>query len=387
MRATWRLPEPERARRHWQLIEVLLAFNGPQLTLVRADDGDYLSVASDESARATRWLRARVSPLERRALLQGGVTVRELLWKPALWVVDTNRAGETIQEFVVQAHQLHEDELPEPDSFLPPEAQDEVGRATASAPVFFLDNPSLQTHAITFRVLADVMQQIQRLWTAMGQMLLGRSTATGPVAQDIVQRTELLLGDLIEGSVGLRVQPADADLFSLIGEKYAGLVAAGADPEALSRALSPLGARVRATYADYLATLQKHRMEVLACWDRSSILMTPAVAARIEPSLDRLGKANEERFEVTGYFTGFNQRDADFELVDPESDERYRGRVSPNVLRSDVVIVIGPSRTYRVGVSIVTAHSMVGSPRHYITLEWIARDAAPPKGSTNEGEI
>lgn len=368
VRPSWRLPNPQLPSHRWRDIDVLLEFNGPQLVLVDGGDGVYLSVASDESERTTRWLRSRLSPLEQKALLSGATTVREAIIKSEIWVVDTDRAGEVIMEAAVAPDALSEDDLPTADSVLPDETL-QAHRSDMPAPAVFLDGPAVSDHAIGFRALADILQQIQRLWNAIGQTLLGRSTAKGPVPQDIVHRTELMLGNLVPGSVGLRLRPVDEQLFTDIAQQYARLILASGDQVQLGAVLRELKARVRATYADYLNTLQKHRVEVLTRWERQGIFISSTMAARIEPALESVDAGQEERFEARGYFIGFNQRGADFEFMDPDSDEHYKGRVSPEVLRSPVLIVIGPSKRYVVGISIITAHSVGGSPRNFITLE------------------
>lgn len=379
MRPSWRLPDPLAPSHRWRDVDVLLEFNGPQLVLVDGGDGVYLSVASDESEGSTRWLRSKLSPLERKALLSGATTVREAIIKPEIWVVDTDRAGKVIMETAVAPEALSEDDLPTVDSVLPDETLEAHG-GDMPAPAVFLDGPAVSDHAISFRALADTLQQIQRLWNAIGQTLLGRSTAKGPVPQDIVHRTELMLGELVPGSVGLRLRPVDEQLFADIAQQYARLVSASGDHFQLGIVLRELKARVRATYTDYLDTLRKHRVEVLTRWDRHGIFISSAMATRIEPALEFVDTGQEERFEVRGHFIGFNQRDAEFEFVDPDNQERYKGRVSPKVLRSPVLIVIGPSRRYVAWISIITAHSVEGSPRHFITLETVHEHAGDGEG-------
>lgn len=382
MRPSWRLPDRLMPSHKWRDIDVLLEFNGPQLVLVQSGDGLYLSVASDESARTTRWLRTRISPLELKALFSGATTIRESILKPQIWVVDTNRADEVIMETMVTPDMLSDDDLPTVDSVLPDETRD-AHQVDLPTPAIFLDGPGVQYHAIGFRTLADILHQIQRLWNAIGQTLLGRSTAKGPVPQDIVYRTELMLGDLVPGSVGLRLRPVDEALFTDIANQYSRLVSASGDHEQLGAILRELKSRVRATYADYLDALQRHKVEILARWDRHGIFISPTMAARIEPALDFVDTGQEERFEVQGHFIGFNQRDADFEFADLDSGERYKGRVAPKVLRSSVLIVIGPSRRYVAEISIITSHSVEGSPRHFVTLESVTE---APSSNVRSGD-
>lgn len=375
---SWRLPERSEPFHVWTDLEVVLSFNGPQILFVgREDDGLYLSVASDEGPRSTRWLRSRISRLEKSALMVGAITVRACILKPEIWVVDTNLSGDVIMEWCVGPDALTEADLPSTDSFLPEEILAEH-LSIVRQPSVTLDSADIIDHAIGFRVLADLLQQLQRLWNAIGQSILGGSTAKGPVPQHIVQRTELMLDGLVPGSVGLQLRPADAVLFREIAEQYGRLVRASDDPTQLRLVLRELKARVHATYADYISAVQRHNVEVFTRWDRRSTFLSAAIAARVEPVLGAVEDTQQERVEVRGYFNGFNLREADFEFVDPESQERYQGRVSARVLRSSVRVVIGPSFDYLVELSIVTTQGIGGSPRHLIGLESIRSGPVEP---------
>ncbi len=366
----WDIPPSSVPAHKWTDVEVLLSFNGPQIVLVDGGDGLYLSVASDEGPRSTRWLRARISPLERQALLFGATTVRECILKSDIWIVDTNRSGEPISEAHATAEMLLDIDLPSHDSFLPNELV-AAHKLVAEQPKVFLDGLPIVNHGIGFHALADLLKQLQRLWDAIGQNLLGESTAKGPVPFGVTSRTELVLDGLVPGSVGLQLRPTDVVLFDDIARQYDRLVASSDDPGQLRSILRELKARVRATYADYLAVVRRHGVEVFTRWNHQGTYLSPTIAARVEPALDAVEGTQEERVEVHGYFNGFNLRDGGFEFVDPRTQERYQGRASARALRGAVRIVIGPSSDYVVELSILTSHGLGGSPRHFIELESI----------------
>lgn len=354
MRAGWNLPNAELATKAWTELEVLLEFNGPQLVKVRSDDRDYLSVASDEDDACVRWLRAEVSKVEYDALLRGATTVRECLLKPTVWVVDADADGLPLRQWRTPSGALHEEDLPSPLSLLP---EDVIAahRIPVELPVFAIDGPGIAGATLGFRPLADLTQTLQRLWDALGQALVGQATAKGRVSSAIAAATEIRLGAVVPGSVGLQVEAADPATFGRVAAEYRRLLLAVGDPCRFRELLLGYKSRVRAALADYLDAVDRHDVEVLAIWSDGAAYVSSATARRTAATMRFAGGEEEERFRTVGYFVGFSLREARFDLIEGEDGERYEGTVAPQLLSSlDCEIVLGPAASYDVGLSVTT---------------------------------
>ena len=371
MRSTWQLPpDASLPLRSWTPREVLLEFNGPELMTLDCDDALYLSVASDSDDGKVRWLCARISEIELNALLLGATTVRDCILKDEILVVDTDNSGRSQAEFVVAENALSEDDLPSFRSFLP----DEIVAATKQSvvkPMFLLNGPSIVEHSIGFRILADLSQQIQRLWNAIGQTILGTATAKGSVSSHVPNETELRLAALQPGSVGLQVDVSNETLFSEIATVYHDLLQVTGDAVKLQTMLHTLKARARSAFLDYLKVLQRHDVEVLARWSDKAAFVSPFRATRIASGLEHIGTEEEERFSATGYFIGFHIPDATFEFQDSSDEEtRYEGQVSPRVLSNpELKIVVGKSSGYEVEFTLFSWSAGDAPSKQHITLE------------------
>lgn len=379
MRATWKLPQ-ERALplRTWTERDVILEFNGPQLTTIVCDDALYLSVASDVDHDKIRWLRTRISEMEYKALLLGATTVRECILKNDILVVDTDYNSRPIAEVAISPELLNDDDVPGLKSFLPEEITS-PNKQPLLKPAFFLNGPLITQHSVGFRVLSDIAEQIQRLWNAIGQTILSTATAKGSVSSQVLSETELRLTSLVPGSVGLEIGVSNEQVFGEIAASYSRLLMASGDAQALQGLLHTLKARVRSAFSDYLAVIQKHNVEVLARWSDRAAFVSPFTAGRISSELEYIGGEEEERFTATGHFVGFHIDNAVFEFQDQSDDQtKYQGRVSPRVLGTpNLKIVVGRATTYEVDL-VLYSWSQVGGPmRQTITLDSV-RQVSPP---------
>ncbi|MCK5801158.1 MAG: hypothetical protein KAI47_28415 [Deltaproteobacteria bacterium] len=353
----------------WTLREVILDFNGPQLTVMDGPDGTYLSMASDEDQAVVRWLRALVSDVELEALLSGGTTVRECLLKPHLWVVDEKPDGTLRDQWRVALDDLDKEELPEPDSYLPSEFV-EAHRAPVRQPEIVLDGSFSKNHTISIKLLGEYLVKLQSLWNAIGQKIYGTVTTSGAFKTHLLERTAMAMTGFGEGSVVISIAPSEPEVFTTVATRYKELVTAGADPHRLQASLRELQTRVRSSYAEYLALLQRNKLSVLGRWGDERVFLHHGTAARIKPTLEQLDEAHEEVFTARGYFVGFNLRKASFELRDPDNEETYEGSVSRKFLRqADPQITLGPSTLYGVEIASVVFMAVEGEPTTRMTLE------------------
>lgn len=364
MRPTWTQLQPILAPSEWKDLEVLLEFNGPQAVLVERDGQAYLSIASDESAGRTRWLRAPISAMERDALMNGFASLRDCIAKPDILVVDTDEAGAVAMEATVALDRLSEADLPGVDSTLP---QVETHFAPERRYIA-LEGPSVVGHAIGLRPVAELIDNLQRLWNALGQSILGEATSRGVVPAPIVRRSELLLAGLGNGSVVLELIPADAELFADISRKYVELVQADEDAARSDRILGEPKSRIRATYADFLDTIFRHQLRVLARWNQVGALLTPIKAVRVRTALAKsVTHSDEEIIEIKGYFNSFNLREGKFEFVATRDGGMYQGTVAKALIESLDSVTVGGADDYLATIAVRMHYSADGRARPGIT--------------------
>ena len=360
MRPTWTPLQPILFPSVWKDVEVLLEFNGPQAVLVERDGHAYLSIASDESEGRTRWLRAPISALERESLMYGFASLHDCIAKPEVLVVDTDETGAVVMEATVALDRLSEADLPGIDSTLPQAESDTVAERRCIA----LEGPAVVGHAIGLKPVADVMENLQRLWNALGQSILGEATARGVVPAPIVRRSELLLAGIGSGSVVLELQPADAELCEDISRMYVALVQADGDAARLSGVLGEAKSRVRATYADFLETIIRHQLRVSARWNEVGAFLTPSKAMRVRSAIAKsVTHGDEHLIEIQGYFNAFDRREGRFEFVASRDGGIYQGTVAKPLIESLESVTVGGADDYWATIAVRMNYSADGRAR------------------------
>ena len=81
----------------------------------------FVGVAVDREGDLIRWVEAAVSELEWDSLLRGLTSLRDVLSKESVWVIDRNASLEVQRAWAVSFSQLTDDHLPDKDSLLEPE--------------------------------------------------------------------------------------------------------------------------------------------------------------------------------------------------------------------------------------------------------------------------
>lgn len=119
MRPTWKLPTKGTPAHPWALREVVLEYEGPQVTIVDGPGGIYVSVATDADDELIRWLRAPISTVEYKALFAGAVSLRDCIRRGQIYVVDESHDGEAVEQFRISCEELTEADLPTAESYLP----------------------------------------------------------------------------------------------------------------------------------------------------------------------------------------------------------------------------------------------------------------------------
>jgi hypothetical protein len=110
----------------FELDQVLVEYDGPQIVTLRGAGGLYLGIASDESDAFVRWIYAPLTETELRALLEGTGTLREAVQKPRVYVVDVDHDGTPIQAWEYPGERLRDDDLPARGALLPRAIRDEL---------------------------------------------------------------------------------------------------------------------------------------------------------------------------------------------------------------------------------------------------------------------
>lgn len=127
MRESWSLPSSMVEAPPFELDQVLVEYDGPQIVTLRGADGLYLGIASDEDDAFVRWIYAPLAVTELRALLEGSATLREAVQKPKVYVVDVDHDGAPVHTWEYPGAQLRDDDLPAPGALLPRAIRDELG--------------------------------------------------------------------------------------------------------------------------------------------------------------------------------------------------------------------------------------------------------------------
>lgn len=365
MRATWQLPEGmQLPLEKWEIDQVHLEFNGPQLVTLRDGERRYLALAADEDAQVERWLRVGTTSTELLALEDGALGLDEVFAKPSVDVVDLSRAsGQPLRLWRVPHQLLGEEDLPLPGSLLP-NNRIELGTLEASSPMLQLDMAgarSTEGPAIRFISLGDLLRNFQRLWNALAQVTVGTATQRGTLTRELRERVALSAGALAPGSVILTVTASDEELFRTIGDEYRALVGASSNEHDLVAVLRRLQVRVRSTYRDLLQVLEKRGLQLYAKWDTHRIYVGPTQARQIRARLESTEEAEEEEMAAIGFFTAMNLSTSQFEFFDLVDDETISGTVDQLAFVEDSVVV-GPGTKYFVQVSALVLPDSIAGP-------------------------
>ncbi|UQA55249.1 hypothetical protein [Polyangium aurulentum] len=111
----------------FELDQVLVEYDGPQIVTLRGVDGLHLGIASDEDDAYVRWIYAPLTETELRALLDGTGALRDVMHKPWVYVVDVDHDGVPVHAWQYPGEQLRDDDLPARGALLPKAVRNELG--------------------------------------------------------------------------------------------------------------------------------------------------------------------------------------------------------------------------------------------------------------------
>ena len=354
------LNEPELVIEHYELRDVIIDFNGPQLATYQDKGGSlWLGVAVDElDERLERWLLTPVTSRELRALASGLLGTRDAFKSKELSVLDLDwSTGEFVRSWrAVSSGLLDPDALPDASASLEgfmnlPESQPEHVRS------FTFDHARFEREGIGFQPLSDALHNLQRVWSAIAQALETKPTARGRLTRDIQQRSALRTVALRAGSIVVELrESSDEELNDQIAESFARLLNARDDGALLTEQLTSLKARVHTSYEDFLRALQRGDMEFEFNYKARRGYMSPQLASCTRERLQQVTYMKEESdvIELCGYFSAFDLNGS-FAFEDEMTSEKFQGSISPNA-ELTLPISVGEDAAYYVflDMSVVT---------------------------------
>lgn len=368
MRDSWALPEQMLPLSEWAPVEVLVEFNGPQLVLNCFNERLYLASASDDESGIVRWVSAPISEIELVAIRERATTIREVLLKDRVSVLDVEHDTSIIAEYEVSGSAIAE-ELPDFGSLLPADHPDEYVPAMAGPPALILDGRVLKENKKpSFSLLGEVVAPFQRLWTGIGR------TLSGGASEGITELSELRLSGVSTGSAVLEIETTHVTFFNKVSSRYRELVLSSGDANALTESIKTLDQKTRGALEEFTRALSKHRLESFARSAVCSAYLGPFTATRARMTL--LAKATqtaEKTVSVVGYFVKIGTKDGKFNFVSAEDGAPFTGTVAPALMKSQLPITLvlgagGQPVLYKCDFVIVTKTSPGGTPKDSVSL-------------------
>lgn len=363
----WNLGDAELAMAPDRKMElVLIDYDGPQLALFKDRSRQrYIGLATNAEDHATRWIQAPVSLLEIEALCDQGITMRNVVCKPELEVIDyiDDRPK---RSWRIRPEQVPTGVLPVVGAQLPKvigkfaKEQLRLRPRVAEEPMFRVAGRVVRDHQITFIGLGVVTQALQRLWSAIADIELPATAFTAEAMDRRHDATTLVMAASARGSFGLKIATNDQAAFETIGSRYKQLV--GVNPEAEPELLSGLPTTVLKALQDFLKTMEDHGIELLANWRSEAAYVGAPQAERLRPAVARLVRARKARNSEAepgssrtfrGYFEGFNLNTKKFDFFDSTNDQRLNGTIASDLAKnvtSDREVNVGHLTLYDVQV-------------------------------------
>ncbi|WP_437955553.1 hypothetical protein WME76_29105 [Sorangium sp. So ce119] len=374
MRSSWNLSEQLHTAPNDDIEHVLVEYNGPQVVTLRDAIGVKLAVASDEDESCVRWVQAYITETERKALFDGALTIRDALLKDVVFVVDVSHDGRPLRSWDYDPTLLTDADLPKRGALLPRAVREEFAQAVPEFPELRLDGGGVvRSSGVAFRALSSVLDSFQRLWNAIAQSI----TDEGPKERGrwpsvLANAAELSLGAAGHGSLVLHVSPSDEHVFNEVAKKFESLANAGDDPAKLSSAFAKLGPRVQSRYGELLGHLQKQDLQLLTRWPSGSAFVSGYAAARVLSAFPRGQVGKPRTVKAVGTFLAFDSTKLDFEFTDESSDDKYEGRVDPEVLETHASVAVGRGSRYVVTIEVQSTVTHAGHLHESNTLRSIS---------------
>lgn len=381
MRETWNLPEQTLPSLPlFRVEDVLVEYEGPQIVTAVVQELDasephplYLGVASDDDrdGMLVRWILAPITHTEFEALIDGAVTLRDLVLKPQVYVLDVDVEYDWVPRrvWLRDGNQLDDDHLPARGALLPTASRREFMEARGTlpeSPELRIDGAGVGVMGVGFRALSKIFDVFQRLWNAVAESMSPQGPrASGRPRAELVEQAALRLAGAGAGSLVLQISPADMATYQMVAQRFEMLVDVSRDPGALAAALGRFGPRVQGRYIELLATLARHDLQMLARHPGGAAFLSGSISSRVLQEWQQSQQIESSRMDAIGYFIAFDIEHGSFTFYDELTDEIYSGPVAPEAQRS---VIVGPASRYAVTLD-VTIVLRAGTERASETYE------------------
>lgn len=328
----WQLPNPTFAFSQWSVLEVLLEFNGPQLTLLQGPNGKYLSVAVDEDESSVRWLRAQVEEFELEALFAGAATVRDLVDKTNLFLVDESYVGVPQQEWQLSISDIEESKLPTDDSYLPTLITSQKRSKNTSDLVLSLFGKILEAGRSHLSGLSKITLEFQKVWRQL--------CPEEPV-------TFYLLA-YERGSARLTLDTDEPDAIPQPARRFRSLVVNSVEYTDLSEIRKTNESLIRA-YSGLVDSLLEYELTLDFVTPTCRTYLSQGRLRRVAEILRSEETVQLEPLETVGYFEAFNMKTGHFTFLPRVKGlGRIKGRATREFLLANERIVLDSSHPYLV---------------------------------------
>jgi hypothetical protein len=318
----------------------------------------FLALWVDETSDFDRWLYAPIS-LERLAYLKsGGIDLRSAFSNAEnkfVFDVKVFYDKNTSNIKIMACRDLTDDLLPVEGEFLsydspiitPKKAEvsqkAEVSHTASQINREVLDLtfnfPTLNSTEAPIANLGIILQSLQNLIDAIGQVKTGHGGQPGKIPSTITEETKLAMAGTFSGSFGVEIialSPANLFGESLVREaieEFIALLKVGSKREQLGERLLGLRGRSISRYRNLLKGLVTAGTGVGIEWGSPKAggggvaNLTLTTAKAVIAILDQITTQDPVEYEIIGELIGGNKRTGSYEIKNRENSEKYSGKV------------------------------------------------------------
>jgi hypothetical protein len=326
----------------------------------------FLAISVDETSDFDRWLYAPISLGRLDYLKSGGIDLRSAFSKAEngfVFDVEIFYDDRFSNIKTLACLDLTDDLLPVEGEFLnyddstitPKKAEASRTAAHINREVLDLtfNFPPLYGTEAPIANLGIILQSLQNLIDAIGQIKTGHEGQLGRIPFRITEETKLAMAGTFSGSFGVEIialSPENLFGQSLVREaieEFIALLKAGSKIEQLRERLLGLRGRSISRYRRLLKGLVAAGTGVGIEWGsprdgRGGVAHLPLTTAKaVIDILDQITTENPVEYEITGELIGGNKRTASYEIKDSRKSETYSGKVLEQALQAIAEATIG----------------------------------------------
>lgn len=312
----------------------------------------FLAIWVDETSDFDRWLYAPISLLRLAYLKSGGIDLRSVFLNAEdnfVFDVEVFYENNHSNVTIIACSDLTDDLLPVEGEFLSYDSptltpkKAEASRTAIQIKREVLDLtfnfPTLHRTEAPIANLGIILQSLQNLIDAIGQVKTGHEQVPGKIPLRITEKTELAMAGTFSGSFGVEIIALSPDnLFgeSLVREaieEFIALLKVGSKIEPLRERLLGLRGRSISRYRHLLKGLVAAGTGVGIEWGSpqtggGGVANLPLTTAKaIIAILDQITTELPVEYKITGELIGGNKRTATYEIKDLRDNQKYSGKV------------------------------------------------------------